>query len=327
MADHHSTHSTLRERIVEHAFVGDVLRLLWRRGVHDAEVLRSEFDTHGYDVVMVHGRIMRHVQLKTGTAQKPPDVSISRSLAAKASGCVIWIHVTSNLDMGPFFWFGGSPGRPLPAIEGFAVPLRATRNRQAVRPPRINHRLVPRHRFEEVSTLDGVVARLFGDLNPTVADQVVYLTRHCTGAQLSAQDLKRCCHLIACGDAVDPASAARKLPNAPVVATATTNDEIVGVGVIKPVDARRAASVVTSSGFAFAGDVHELGYVAVDCDHRGQGISHRLVAELIAQHAGPLFATTGSENMKRTLRAAGFAMKGNSWQGQRGSLTLWIRNA
>ena len=46
-----------------------------------------------------------------------------------------------------------------------------------------------------------------------------------------------------------------------------------------------------------------------------------------SQHVGPLFATTGNENMKRTLRAAGFAMKGNSWQGQRGSLTLWIRSA
>jgi hypothetical protein len=31
--DRHFTHSTLRELIVEHVFVGDVLRTLWHRGV------------------------------------------------------------------------------------------------------------------------------------------------------------------------------------------------------------------------------------------------------------------------------------------------------
>ncbi len=30
MADQHSTHSTFRERVVEHVFVGEALRILWR---------------------------------------------------------------------------------------------------------------------------------------------------------------------------------------------------------------------------------------------------------------------------------------------------------
>lgn len=34
------------------ACVGDVLRALWRRGVTDVEVLRPEFDAHGYDIVL-----------------------------------------------------------------------------------------------------------------------------------------------------------------------------------------------------------------------------------------------------------------------------------
>jgi hypothetical protein len=57
MPEKDSLHSTLRERIVEHAFVGDALRLLWRNGVVDVEVLRSEFDAHGYDLVMTQGRV------------------------------------------------------------------------------------------------------------------------------------------------------------------------------------------------------------------------------------------------------------------------------
>lgn len=47
----HSLHSTLRERIVEHVFIGDALRRLWQREVRDVEILRSEFDAGGYDLV------------------------------------------------------------------------------------------------------------------------------------------------------------------------------------------------------------------------------------------------------------------------------------
>ena len=90
----HSLHSTLRERIVEHVFIGDALRALWRRGVADVEVLRSEFDAHGYDLVMARGPIVRHIQFKTGVRDKPAPVSVGRALADKPSGCVIWICVT-----------------------------------------------------------------------------------------------------------------------------------------------------------------------------------------------------------------------------------------
>jgi len=86
--DRNFTHSTLRERIVEHVFVGEVLTTLWRRGVLNVEILRPEFDAHGYDVVMSRGPVVRHVQLKTQAAGK---VSVGRALAEKPSGCVVWI--------------------------------------------------------------------------------------------------------------------------------------------------------------------------------------------------------------------------------------------
>src|SRR5215469_13462127 len=113
-------HSTLRERIVEHVFVGDVLRTLWKRGVTDVEILRPEFDAHGYDVVMSRGPIVRHVQLETQAAGK---VSVGRALAEKPSGCVVWIGLNKEtLELGPFMWFGGSPGLPLPDISQYRNP-------------------------------------------------------------------------------------------------------------------------------------------------------------------------------------------------------------
>lgn len=78
--DMHSHHSTLRERIVEHVFVGEALRTLWRRGITDVEILRSEFDAHGYDLVMGRGQIVRHIQFKTGIRGKPSPVSVARAL-------------------------------------------------------------------------------------------------------------------------------------------------------------------------------------------------------------------------------------------------------
>jgi hypothetical protein len=119
-----NTHSTLRERIVEHVFVGDALRRLWQRRVVDVEVLRPEFDAHGYDLVLARGRVVRHIQFKTGASKKPGNVSIALSLAEKPSGCVIWIQLKPGLEMASFFWFGGSPGEPLPAITEYHVPLR-----------------------------------------------------------------------------------------------------------------------------------------------------------------------------------------------------------
>ena len=164
MPENDFTHSTLRERIVEHAFVGDALRLLWRNGVVDVEVLRSEFDAHGYDLVMTQGRVVRHIQFKTGTSKKPGDVPVSLALAGKPSGCVIWIRVTDHLDMGPFFWFGAAPGEPLPLIGDCEIPLRPTHNKKGERPPRRNHRLVPGARFEELRTMEEILTKLFGKM-------------------------------------------------------------------------------------------------------------------------------------------------------------------
>ncbi|WP_182180646.1 hypothetical protein [Methylobacterium radiotolerans] len=164
LADAHTRNSTLRERIVEHVFVGQALQALWCRGVVDAEVLRSEFDAHGYDLVMGRGRIVRHIQFKTGTSAKPGDVSVSTALAGKPSGCVLWIRVTPRLDMGPFFWFGGAPGEPLPSLDAYENPRRATHNKAGERPVRRNHRLIPGRDFQRVDGLDQVLEALFGPL-------------------------------------------------------------------------------------------------------------------------------------------------------------------
>ncbi len=93
-------HSILRERIVEHVFVGEALRRLWQLGVTDVEVLRSEFDAGGYDLVMSYRKVVRHIQLKTVTEDgKADSIKISLKLGEEPRGCVIWIVVPPEVDL------------------------------------------------------------------------------------------------------------------------------------------------------------------------------------------------------------------------------------
>jgi hypothetical protein len=162
MAEQDFTNSTLRERIVEHIFVGDVLRELWQLGVRDVDVLRPEFDAHGYDIVLSRGRIIRHVQLKTQAGGK---VGISRALGDKPSGCVVWITIDMRtLKLGPFHWFGGAPGEPLRDISRYPLLKRTTANSKGIRPLRKNHHELPRREFLKLETIDELIRKLFDDI-------------------------------------------------------------------------------------------------------------------------------------------------------------------
>jgi hypothetical protein len=167
-ADPHFLQSTLRERIVEHVFVGELLRRLWQCGVTDAEVLRSEFDAGGYDLVVGRRKVLRHIQFKSSLkGGKTANVKVGLRLTEKPSGCVIWIVVTPDLVLDHFLWFGSGPDEPLPTLDSFRVAKHSKGNSQGVKLDRPNHRIVPRGSFIRLSGLDEVIERLFG---PAILD-------------------------------------------------------------------------------------------------------------------------------------------------------------
>jgi hypothetical protein len=164
LAASHYIQSTLRERIVEHVFVGEALRQLWKRGATDVEVLRSEFDAGGYDLVMSYRKTVRHIQFKSTTeGGKTTSVSISLKLSEKPSGCVIWIGVSPrDLEFKSYHWFGGSPGEPLPNISDLKVAKQVKADARGIKAEKRNHRVIPRGRFEQLPSMDAVLERLFG---------------------------------------------------------------------------------------------------------------------------------------------------------------------
>lgn len=156
----HHENSSLREIIIEHQFIGAALKALWSAGIVDTEILRSEFDGFGYDLVISRESIVRHVQLKSGVTIK--TVGISRLLAEKPSGCVIFIQVDDRLDMGPYFWFGSSAGEPLPCIGDLPATKRTTPNSAGEKPARVRHNNVPASRFTKVETLESLLEVMLG---------------------------------------------------------------------------------------------------------------------------------------------------------------------
>ena len=82
--------SSHREKVVEHVFLGELLRYLWVQRIEGVQVLKPEVDAAGYDLVLSLGKTMRHVQVKTmmkgGKARFQP---VHESLAEQPSGCVV----------------------------------------------------------------------------------------------------------------------------------------------------------------------------------------------------------------------------------------------
>ncbi len=161
----HFIHSTLRERIVEHVFIGDALRRLWQLGVTDVEVLRSEFDAGGYDLVMSRKEIVRHIQFKTATIEgKTAGIKASIKLMEKPSGCILLILVTPALQLQSYLWFGGLPREPLPDIKDMRVAKHTKANAKGIKAELPNQRVIPRKEFTRLETLDEVLQQLFGSL-------------------------------------------------------------------------------------------------------------------------------------------------------------------
>ena len=142
-------------------------------------------------------------------------------------------------------------------------------------------------------------------------------------SELTTVETRECVKLIVDGGAVRRTFVEQRFPASIYVAVTRLGAEIVGVGVIKSGDHPHTTTVAGLSGVELPPDVDELGYVAVKEEHQGQRISHNMVRELLSEHDGPLFATTGNARMIGTLVRVGFVQQGEKWDADR--LSLWVK--
>ncbi|MGA4114174.1 hypothetical protein ACI2T3_24730 [Ralstonia nicotianae] len=167
----HAAQSVLREHIVEHVFVGELLRRLWQRGVTDVEVLRAEFDAGDYDLVLSRGAVVRHLQMKTVVdGGQANHVVINLKLAQKPSGCVLWIVVDHALNLLAYRWYGALPGEPLPDLQHTPTARHTRANADGIKQERPGHRVLRLDKFEHLDNLDAVLEHLFGKLPIVTTD-------------------------------------------------------------------------------------------------------------------------------------------------------------
>lgn len=156
-------HSVLREKVIEHTFLAELSRSLLLDLAMPFEVLRSEFDAFGYDVVIEANRVLRHIQIKATVATgSRAHVDVQVALVEKPGGCVVWMFVDpETLRLGPFLWFGGTPGQPLPPLGDRAV--RHTRGDSAgTKKVRTGLRRLPKGLFARFDAIGDLAMAMFG---------------------------------------------------------------------------------------------------------------------------------------------------------------------
>src|SRR5438105_5564339 len=116
----HYAESSAREKLVEHVFLGELLRALWRKNIRDLEVLRPEVDSGGYDLALEYRGLIRHVQFKSSHREaKRSAVTANVKLLDRPSACMLWIYFDPDtMLLGPYLWFGGAPNARIAAFGG-----------------------------------------------------------------------------------------------------------------------------------------------------------------------------------------------------------------
>jgi hypothetical protein len=159
----HYAESSAREKLVEHVFLGELLRGLWRKNVRDLEILRPEVDSGGYDLALEYRGVVRHIQLKSSHRDaKRAAITANVKLIDRPSACILWIYFDSEtLLLGPFLWFGGAPGERIPPL-GEKVATHTKHNADRQKGLRLGHRVVAKSRFVRLDTIDAVIEKLIG---------------------------------------------------------------------------------------------------------------------------------------------------------------------
>ncbi|WP_164103729.1 hypothetical protein [Candidatus Laterigemmans baculatus] len=159
--------SSFYEQLVEHAFISEVLQEVWFGHGETVEVLRSEVDSAGYDVVFECKGVLRHVQLKTSKSDaKRQTQNVNIALADKPSGCIVWLvrheDAASRRVRLSYLFFGSPPGQPLPSLSDFRIGKHSKGDATGKKNERPSIRLVPKSRFVRIETTTELVQQLFG---------------------------------------------------------------------------------------------------------------------------------------------------------------------
>jgi GNAT superfamily N-acetyltransferase len=135
------------------------------------------------------------------------------------------------------------------------------------------------------------------------------------------------------GAAVDPQGLTQRIRNAfRLLFLRTSDGQLVGVGALKHPRPGYRDRVFANAQATAASDQYrvELGWVVVAKTHQGQGLSTRIVGELLtfAKNENVFATTRVDERVMRYASDHGFEINGKPYPSGRGyDLVLYLRNA
>lgn len=157
--------SSAREKVLEYRFLADLTAELFLRDM-GFDVLRSDVDALGHDLVIEANGVIRHIQLKAMyRGGKRTRLTANIRLAARPSGCIVWmIYDPVTLGLVSFRWFGGAPGEQLPDI-GARIARHGKCNAMGIKTDRPAHRVIPGRYFVTLPDVSTLTDRMFGSIS------------------------------------------------------------------------------------------------------------------------------------------------------------------
>ena len=159
----HYEHSSFREKLIEHLFIGEMLKLSWQKDDCQLEVMKPEVDNAGCDIVLEENNIIRHIQLKTSKlGAKKSGQNVNVRLANKPSGCIVWIEFDEHtLGLCSFYFFGSEAGKPLTGLENAKIAKHTKANADGIKAERPNIRTINKGQFIHYDSIEALYDVLF----------------------------------------------------------------------------------------------------------------------------------------------------------------------
>lgn len=159
----HFENSSYREKLIEHLFVGELLKVSWLRHKCSLEIAKPEVDNAGCDIIAEAKDVVRHIQLKTSmVGGKTARQKVHARLAEKPSGCVVWIYFNATtMELGPFHYFGSRAGEKLPSLDQLKIAKHTKGNKDGLKAERKNIRILPKAMFKQLAGIEQVYEALF----------------------------------------------------------------------------------------------------------------------------------------------------------------------
>lgn len=160
-SENHYKNSSFREKLIEHLFIGELLKLAWQNG-DSLEIAKPEVDNQGYDIIADINGVIRHIQLKsTKAGGKAARQNVHLGLSRKPAGAVVWIFFNERtLQLGPFLYFGNEGVGPMKDIHGYKVATHTKGNSQGFKKERPEIRVLTKGAFVKYDSILDLYTKL-----------------------------------------------------------------------------------------------------------------------------------------------------------------------